>query len=67
LTQQAKKFGADVVLHAMGYYNQPHQEGVYQHFLALNNPVNLPILTYNIPARAIVDIEPETMAKLSRP
>jgi len=66
LTQQALKFGADGVLHAMGYYNRPSQEGIYQHFLALNNAVNLPILTYNIPARAIVDIEPETMARLSR-
>ena len=65
LTRIAETSGADGALHAMGYYNRPNQEGIYQHFLALSQAANLPLLAYNIPARSIVDIYPETMARLA--
>ena len=56
LTQHAKAAGADATLHVTGYYNKPNQEGIYQHFKAINDAVELPIIVYNIPPRAIVDI-----------
>jgi 4-hydroxy-tetrahydrodipicolinate synthase len=66
LAEHAKKVGADAVLCATGYYNKPSQEGLYRHFAALAEAVNIPILLYNIPGRAIVDISVETMARLSK-
>lgn len=63
--QHAASVGADAALHVMGYYNRPNQEGVFQHFQALDSACNLPILAYNVPARAVVDIQPETMARLA--
>ncbi len=65
LTEHAKAAGADGVLHVTGYYNKPSQEGIYQHFKAISDTVDLPIIVYNIPPRAIVDISPETMARIS--
>lgn len=65
ITRRAEKVGADGALHAMGYYNRPNQEGIYQHFAALSQSSDLALLAYNIPARAIVDIHPETMARLA--
>ena len=65
LTQHAKEAGADATLHVTGYYNKPNQEGIYQHFKAINDAVDLPIIVYNIPPRAIVDISVETMARLA--
>ena len=64
-TKHAAKVGADGVLHVTGYYNRPSAEGIYQHFNALNSSTDLPIVVYNIPPRVIVDILPETMARLS--
>lgn len=64
-TSHAYSARADGVLHAMGYYNRPNQEGIFRHFEALNAASNLPIIAYNIPPRAVVDIEPETMARLA--
>lgn len=61
----AAEAGADGVLHVMGYYNRPNQEGVFQHFQALNEATELPIIVYNIPPRTMVDIQPETMARLA--
>ncbi len=66
LTQHAKKVGADAVLSVTGYYNKPSQEGMYRHFAAIAEASDIPILLYNIPGRAIVDINVETMARLSR-
>lgn len=63
--QHAAKVGADAALHVMGYYNRPNQEGIFQHFQALDKACNLPMLAYNVPARAVVDIQPETMARLA--
>lgn len=65
LTHLVHQAGADAALHAFGYYNRPSQEGIYQHFKVLVEATELPILVYNIPPRAIVDIEPETMARIS--
>jgi len=64
--QHAAKTGASGALHVVGYYNRPNHEGVYQHFKALNEEVDLPIVVYNIPPRAIIDIKPETMARLAK-
>ena len=65
LTQRAQEAGADGVLHVAGYYNRPNQEGLYQHFKAVHDASDLPIIVYNIPPRAIVDILPETMARMA--
>ncbi|MEH6404684.1 MAG: 4-hydroxy-tetrahydrodipicolinate synthase [Sneathiella sp.] len=66
LSQQAQKAGADAVLIAMPYYNKPSQEGMYAHFEAINNAVDIPIYVYNIPGRSIVDMSPETMGALAK-
>ncbi len=65
-TDHAAKVGVDGVLHVVGYYNRPNQEGVYQHFEAIDKATDLPIIVYNIPPRAVVDITPETMARLAK-
>ncbi|MBT3535548.1 MAG: 4-hydroxy-tetrahydrodipicolinate synthase, partial [Rhodospirillaceae bacterium] len=65
LTLHAQKAGADGVLHVAGYYNRPNQEGLYQHFKAVHDASDIPIIVYNIPPRAIVDILPATMSRLA--
>jgi 4-hydroxy-tetrahydrodipicolinate synthase len=62
-TRHAKQVGADAVLHSTGYYNKPTQEGLYRHFKAINDAVDIPIIMYNIPGRAVVDISVATMAR----
>ena len=66
LTKHAKDVGADAVLSVTGYYNKPSQEGIYHHFATIAEEVDIPIILYNIPGRAIVDISVETMARLSK-
>jgi len=66
LTQHAKAVGADAVLIATGYYNRPSQEGLYRHFAAVNDAVDIPIVVYNVPSRTIVDIGNDTLARLSK-
>jgi len=61
----AASAGADAVLHTLGYYNRPNQEGIYQHFKLLDENSKLPIIAYNVPARAVIDIIPETMARIA--
>lgn len=61
----AASAGANALLHVMGYYNRPSQEGIYQHFKILNETTRLPIIAYNVPARAVIDILPETMARIA--
>lgn len=65
LTCYAKSVGADATLHSTGYYNKPTQEGLYRHFKAINDAVDLPILIYNVPPRTIVDISVATLARCS--
>jgi 4-hydroxy-tetrahydrodipicolinate synthase len=66
LTTHAKSVGADAVLSVTGYYNRPTQEGLYRHFAKIAESVDIPILLYNIPGRAVVDISVETMARLAK-
>ena len=66
LTRHAKEVGCDAVLSVTGYYNKPTQEGQYRHFMAVADAVDIPIILYNIPARAIVGINVDTMARLAR-
>lgn len=63
-SRHAEKVGADAVLIVTPYYNKPTQEGLYQHFKAINDAIGIPILIYNIPGRSIVDMSVETMARL---
>lgn len=65
LSQYAEKAGADGVLIVTPYYNKPTQEGLYQHFKAINDAIHIPIIIYNIPGRSIVDMSVQTMARLS--
>lgn len=66
LTRHAKEVGCDAVLSVTGYYNKPTQEGQYRHFMAVAEAVDIPILLYNIPGRAVVEISVDTMARLSK-
>mgnify|MGYP000327229529 FL=1 len=62
----AEQSGADGILCVAGYYNRPSQEGLYQHFKYIHDASTLPMVIYNIPPRAIVDIQPETLARLAQ-
>lgn len=62
----AEEVGADGLLHVAGYYNRPQQPGLYAHFKMVHDACNLPIIVYNIPPRAIVDIQVGTMARLAQ-
>ena len=64
LTKFAEKCGADAALVVTPYYNKPTQEGLYQHFKAINDKCSLPIIIYNIPPRSVVDMTIDTMARL---
>jgi len=66
LTQHAAKAGADGVLVVTPYYNRPTQEGLYEHFKAVNDCADIPIIIYNIPPRSVVDMSVETMARLAK-
>jgi 4-hydroxy-tetrahydrodipicolinate synthase len=64
LSRHAEKAGADAVLVVTPYYNKPTQEGLYQHYKAINDAVGIPIIIYNIPARSVVDMSVDTMQRL---
>jgi 4-hydroxy-tetrahydrodipicolinate synthase len=63
-SRHAEKAGADAVLIVTPYYNKPTQEGLYQHYKAINDAIGIPIIIYNIPARSIIDMSVDTMARL---
>jgi 4-hydroxy-tetrahydrodipicolinate synthase len=64
LTTHAEKAGANAALIVTPYYNKPTQEGLYQHYKAINDKCGLPIIIYNIPGRSVIDMSVETMARL---
>ena len=66
LTKHAKKAGADASLQVSPYYNRPTQEGLYQHFKTIAEEIDMPMIVYNIASRTGVNIEPETMQRLSK-
>jgi len=64
LAQHAEEAGADAVLVVTPYYNKPTQEGLYQHFKAINDAIGIPIIMYNIPPRSVIDMSVDTMKRL---
>ena len=64
LTKHAEKAGADAALVVTPYYNKPTQEGLYQHYKAINDSCGIPMIIYNIPSRSVIDMTVDTMAKL---
>ena len=64
LTAHAEKAGADGALIVTPYYNKPTQEGLYQHYKAINDKCGIPIIIYNIPGRSVIDMSVDTMARL---
>ena len=64
LTTHAEKVGADAALIVTPYYNKPTQEGLYQHYKAINDKIGIPIIIYNIPGRSVIDMSVDTMARL---
>ena len=64
LARHAEKAGADAVLVVTPYYNKPTQEGLYQHFKAIDEAIGIPIIIYNIPPRSVIDMSVETMKRL---
>jgi len=64
LTSHAEKAGADGALVVTPYYNKPTQEGLYQHYKAINDKCGIPIIIYNIPGRSVIDMSVDTMARL---
>jgi 4-hydroxy-tetrahydrodipicolinate synthase len=66
LARHAKQAGADATLVVTPYYNKPTQEGMYLHFKAIADAVDLPLIIYNIPPRSVVDMSVETMARLAK-
>ena len=64
LAEHAEQAGADAVLVVTPYYNKPTQEGLYQHFKAIDEAIGIPILIYNIPGRSVIDMSVDTMKRL---
>ncbi|EMT46844.1 4-hydroxy-tetrahydrodipicolinate synthase [Anoxybacillus flavithermus] len=65
LTKKAEHIGVDAVMIVAPYYNKPNQEGIYQHYKAIAESTSLPVMVYNIPGRAVVNISVETIVRLS--
>jgi 4-hydroxy-tetrahydrodipicolinate synthase len=66
LVRHAKTVGADAALVVTPYYNRPSQEGLYAHYAAINEAVQLPVLLYNVPSRTSVDLSNDTIARLAK-
>ena len=65
LSKHAKRYGADATLQVVPYYNKPTQEGIYQHFKAIAEAVDIPIVLYNVPGRTVADMSNETILRLA--
>jgi 4-hydroxy-tetrahydrodipicolinate synthase len=65
LTESAKNSGADAVLSVVPYYNKPSQEGLYQHYKAILDAVDIPMILYNVPGRTVTNMLPATVARLA--
>ena len=66
LSEYAKKVGADCTLQVVPYYNKPTQEGIYQHFKAIVEAVDIPVVLYNVPGRTVADMTTETTLRLAK-
>lgn len=66
LTAQAKELGADAAMVVLPFYNRPSQEGIFQHFYAIHENVDIPIIIYNVPSRTSCSINNDTIARLSK-
>ncbi|WP_122039179.1 4-hydroxy-tetrahydrodipicolinate synthase [Asaia bogorensis] len=66
MARHAKAVGADALLVVAPYYNKPTQEGLYQHFMLVADATDLPLYVYNVPGRSVVEVLPETMARLAQ-
>ena len=66
LSRYAKKVGADCTLSVVPYYNKPSQEGIYAHFKAIAEAVDVPMVLYNVPGRTVADMLPETTLRLAQ-
>ena len=66
LTRHAREVGASATLQVVPYYNKPSQEGIYQHFKAIAEAVDLPVVLYNVPGRTVADMLPETALRLAQ-
>ncbi|MCM2533408.1 4-hydroxy-tetrahydrodipicolinate synthase [Neobacillus pocheonensis] len=66
LTKKAEQLGVDAIMVVAPYYNKPNQEGLYQHFKAVAESTSLPVMIYNIPGRSVVNIQSETVIRLSQ-
>ncbi|GLB59291.1 4-hydroxy-tetrahydrodipicolinate synthase [Cytobacillus sp. NCCP-133] len=66
LTKKAEQIGVDAIMIVAPYYNKPNQEGLYQHFKAIAQNTKLPVMVYNIPGRSSVNIQPDTIIRLSK-
>lgn len=65
LTESARESGADAVLSVVPYYNKPNQEGIYLHFKEIAEKVDIPMFLYNVPGRTVINMLPETVARLA--
>jgi 4-hydroxy-tetrahydrodipicolinate synthase len=65
-TKHAKEAGADAALVVAPYYNKPTPEGIYQHYKAINDAVDIPIIIYNIPGRSVINIADDNLARLAK-
>jgi len=65
LSRYARKVGADCTLSVVPYYNKPSQEGIYRHFKAIAEAVDIPMVLYNVPGRTVADMQPETALRLA--
>jgi 4-hydroxy-tetrahydrodipicolinate synthase len=66
LSRYAQKVGADCTLSVVPYYNKPSQEGIYRHFKAIAEAVDIPMVLYNVPGRTVADMQPETALRLAQ-